>query len=444
MALDPKFRGLLDMPEMQLGRPPAGVTAPMMREATRAMRPDLPPVAMHDTRNVIAPGPGGALPIRIYYPSSIRPLPVIYFIHGGGFVVCDVDHYDLFAQMLAKASGCAVASVEYRLAPECPFPGPAEDGYAGLAYLAREGAALGLDPARIAICGDSAGGNLAIATALLARDRGGPALAHMALLYPVTDAACDSASMREFATGYMLSRDIMVWFWECYLARPEDGEAPLASPLRHAQLAGLPPSTVITAEYDVLRDEGEAFADKLRAAGISVISRRYLGMIHGFASMPNLTEVAERALTDIGRDLRAALAGPADAAEAHHLAVAQRLYGAALTGDFATAATLMAPDCVIPEASALPFAGTYVGVEGLQSLFVKISGLLAMKDVRIHPMLAAGDLVVTPIEIIVDDQGQDAIVNVVELLRFRDGKVVELVPYYYDAAQVTALAARRT
>ena len=443
MALDPSFRVLLDMPEMQLGRPPPEVTAQMIREATRAMRPDLPPVPMHETKNLSARGPAGAVPVRVYYPTATRPLPVILFIHGGGFVVCDVDHYDLFAQMLAQASGCAVASVDYRLAPECKFPGPVEDCYAALGFIASDGAAHGLDPTRIAICGDSAGASLAIATALLARDRKGPALRHQALLYPVTDAACDSATMQEYATGYMLSRDIMQWFWECYLATPADGAHPLASPLKTADLAGLPPASVVTAEFDVLRDEGEAFADRLRAAGVPTTSRRYLGMIHGFASMPNVTDVAAKGIADIAHDLRAALCGPQADAQAANVATAARLYAAAMSGDFATAATLMTADCRITEAAALPFAGTYIGVEGLQALFTKISGLLTLRDVRVLPMLAQGDLVVTPLEIIVDDAGKPVTVPVVELLRFRDGKVAELIPYYFDAAQVNKLAAAR-
>ena len=157
------------------------------------------------------------------------------------------------------------------------------------------------------MCGDSAGGNLAAVVAILARDRSGPALRYQALIYPVTDAACETPSMRELATGYMLTDNAMRWFWDCYLARPADAANPLASPLRTTNLAGLPPATVVTAEYDPLRDEGELYADRLRAAGIAVNGRRYLGMIHGFMSMPAVTPLADRAIGDVARDLKAAL-----------------------------------------------------------------------------------------------------------------------------------------
>jgi acetyl esterase len=150
---------------------------------------------------------------------------------------------------------------------------------------------------------------LAAAVALLVRERAGPPLAHQALLYPVTDAACDSTSMRELSAGYMLSRAAMEWFWSCYLAAPGDADNPLASPLRAPNLAGLPAATIITAEYDPLRDEGERYADRLRGAGVPVSARRYLGMIHGFMSMPNITQVAERAIADVASDLRKSLAG---------------------------------------------------------------------------------------------------------------------------------------
>jgi acetyl esterase len=307
MRIDPAFAALLALPEMQVRPPPAGVTAQMMRDAIKQLPNPLVPPPIHATRAIRLRGAQGELDVRLYYPVAARALPLIVFYHGGGFVLCDLDTHDPLCRALANASGCAVASVAYRLAPETRFPGPLEDCYAALQGLARAGVQYGFDATRLAVCGDSAGGNLAAAVALLARDRKGPALRCQALLYPVLDAGCDSASMRELAEGYMLSRAGMQWFWACYLGNPADGANPLASPLLASDLSGLPPATVITAEFDPLRAEGEAYADRLREAQVAVTARRYLGMIHGFMSMPHITPVANRAIDDAAFDLKAAL-----------------------------------------------------------------------------------------------------------------------------------------
>ncbi|MGA0099433.1 MAG: alpha/beta hydrolase fold domain-containing protein [Steroidobacteraceae bacterium] len=443
MALDPVFKALLESPEMQFGRPPEGVTPPMMREFAKATRPDLPAPAVHEVRNLTCAGPDGEIGLRLYHPTATRPAPVILFFHGGGFVLCDLDSHDLICRGLALASGCAVVSVDYRLAPETRFPGPVEDCYTALEFVAKEGAGLGLDPTRIAVCGDSAGGSLAIATALLARDRKGPAIRHQALLYPVTDAVCNRPSMIDYASGYMLSRSVMEWFWECFLEHPSHGDDPLASPVRTANLQGMPPATVITAEYDVLRDQGEEYADRLRAAGVAVVSRRYLGMIHGFATMPHVTGIADRAIADVALDIRHALGGSADGVEAENIARAQRLYAAAMTADWATVEALVAPACRIEESSGLPFAGVYVGPQGLQDLFIKLGGMVTILDVRLQPMIAKGDTVMVSIDLVLDDGGQPAHIPVVEVLRFENGQVVELTPYYFDTNKVTAIAAAR-
>lgn len=263
-----------------------------------------PPI--HAVRDLKVPGAAGDLLVRLYTPSAARNLPLIVFFHGGGFVICNVDVYDDLCRMLANSSGCAVASVEYRLAPEAPFPGPLEDCYAALQGLAAQGEPLGIDATRLAVAGDSAGGNLAAATALLARERKGPKLRYQGLIYPCVDPECDSASAQALSTGYFLTRNAMLWYWGHYLQSPADRSNPLATPLK-ANLAGLPPATLVTAEFDPLRDEGEAYADRLRVAGVDVTGRRYLGMIHGFASMPYLTGLAQRALADVGADIKAAL-----------------------------------------------------------------------------------------------------------------------------------------
>lgn len=311
MALDPKFQAFLQTPGIELSPPPEGVTAAMMRAVMKAnpMPVVAPPV--HAKQDLAIRGPGGDIRVRLYRPSAAPNLPLILHFHGGGFVLCDLDTHDGLCSELANASGCAVASVEYRLAPETRFPGPVEDCYAALEQLAARAASLGCDPARLAVCGDSAGGNLATVVAMLARDRKGPKLRYQAMIYPATDPGCDTASMRELASGYMLPQAMTKWFWAQYLSSPADAQNPLAAPIRSTMehLAGLPPATILTAEYDPLRDEGEKFSEMLRAAGVPVIARRYLGMIHGFASLPFITEVANRALADVGADLRAALAG---------------------------------------------------------------------------------------------------------------------------------------
>ncbi|MDY0065656.1 MAG: alpha/beta hydrolase [Steroidobacteraceae bacterium] len=311
MPIDPAFRALLELPGAELRRPPPELGAAGLRAALAAN--PLPPVekeAVHEVRELTVRGAADTLRVRLYRPSAATELPLVVFFHGGGFVMCDLETHDPLCRSLARASNCAVASVEYRLAPEARFPGPLEDCYAAVEQLAARASELGADPARLAVCGDSAGGNLATVTAMLARDRGGPRLSYQALIYPVTDLACESASVSELSQGYMLTADIMRWFSECYLGDLARAADPLASPLRATNLAGLPPATVITAECDPLRDEGEAYGDRLRQNGVPVVGRRYLGMLHGFMSMPYVTPVAGRAIADLGLDLRAAL-GPA-------------------------------------------------------------------------------------------------------------------------------------
>jgi acetyl esterase len=307
MAVDPHFRPLLDDPTTEFRVPPANVTPAMLREAALARRPASAGPAVHATRDIAVRGADGPITARLYFPSAAPDLPLIVFIHGGCFILCDLDTHDELCRSLANASGFGVASIEYRLAPETRFPGPLEDCYAALVDLESRAAELGFDRSRLAVCGDSAGGNLAAAVALLARDRHGPRLRHQVLLYPVIEAACDSPSMREFASGYLLSREFMRWGWDCYLSSREDEHHPLAVPLYAASLEGLPPMTLITAECDPLRDEGEKYAERVAAAGVPVIGRRYLGMIHGFMSLPRLSPVAARALADAAQDLRAAL-----------------------------------------------------------------------------------------------------------------------------------------
>jgi acetyl esterase len=305
MAVDPRVQVFLDSPLAM--HPPHEQLGAQGLRALVAQYPSpvlAPPI--HSVTELTVPGAQGSLRVRLYRPSAAPGLPLIVYFHGGGFVICTLEMYDDTCRMLANYSGCAVASVDYRLAPETPFPGPLEDCYAALQSLAGRAAELGVDATRLAVAGDSAGGNLAAATAILARDRKGPALRFQGLIYPCLDPTCNSPSQRAFAEGYMLSRAGMLWFWKQYLQSAGDSANPVAAPGR-GDLTGLPPASLITAEYDPLRDEGEEYADRLRAAGVEVTGRRYLGMIHGFASMPYLTPVASRVLADLGADLHAAL-----------------------------------------------------------------------------------------------------------------------------------------
>ncbi len=255
------------------------------------------------------PGPAGPIPVRVYRPSQQADLPVLVYLHGGGWTICSIETHDPTCRELANAAGCVVVSVGYRLAPEHRFPAAPEDCYAALGWVAGHAASLGGDAARLALGGDSAGGNLTAAVSLMARDRGGPRLVHQLLVYPVTDHGFDTDSYRENAEGYLLTREMMQGFWRHYLGREGDGRHPHASPLRAPDLAGLPPAHVITAEYDPLRDEGEAYARRLAAAGVPVVQRRYDGMIHGFFGFTGLIDRAREAVADAARELRRGFEG---------------------------------------------------------------------------------------------------------------------------------------
>jgi acetyl esterase len=312
MALDPQAKAVLDFLEAS-GHPPLHtLPPPEAREATRTgfMLLSLPPepVALAEDRTI--PGAGGPLPVRLYRPQGIRAdaaLPVLVFFHGGGFVIGDLDTHDPACRVLANRSGAAVLSVDYRRAPEQKFPAAVEDAWAAVQWAHEHGATVGLDSARIAVGGDSAGGNLAAVTALMARDAG-LRLAFQLLIYPTTDMAAETASQREFADGYFLTRDAMHWFFGHYLARPEDARDWRASPLRAASLAGVAPALVLTAGYDPLRDEGKAYADRLRDAGVAVRYHCYEGMIHAFVSMTKPIAKGSRALEECGAALKAAFA----------------------------------------------------------------------------------------------------------------------------------------
>jgi acetyl esterase len=249
---------------------------------------------------------GHDLPVRVYRPvESPEPAGVVVYFHGGGWVIGSVATHDAYCRELAVASQCAVASVDYRLAPEHKFPTAAEDAYAAVQWIAQHAERLGFDRQRMAIAGDSAGGNLAAAAALMARDRGGPPIAFQLLIYPVVDCDFERSSYRNCSEGYLLTRASMIWFSQQYLPDIARASEPYASPMRAASLASLPPALVITAEYDPLCDEGEAYARRLHESGVEAKLSRYDGMIHGFARRTRLFDKARLALEEAAAAIRA-------------------------------------------------------------------------------------------------------------------------------------------
>jgi len=239
-------------------------------------------VPVGDISERVIAGPGGDLRLRIYTPKGPGPFPLIVFFHGSGFVICSLETHDTMCRHLCVGSSAVVVSVDYRLAPEHKFPAGPDDCLAATRWAGAHAMELNADPARIALAGDSAGGNLAAVTALRVRDEGGPALCGQLLIYPVTDAATNTPSYQQNAEGYGLTRDGMIWFWDHYLGNQADAENPYVSPLRATDLSGLAPALVQTAEYDPLRDEGEMYASRLIAAGVPTKLTRYDGMNHGF------------------------------------------------------------------------------------------------------------------------------------------------------------------
>ncbi len=307
MPLDPQARAVLDQLEAANLPDLASVDPVVIRQLTDASV-DLSqgePVAGVENRTL--PGPAGKIPVRIYTPEGSAPFPGVVYFHGGGFVYCSLDTHDGTCRSLANAAGCVVVSVDYRLAPENKFPAAPGDCFPATRWVSENGAEIGVDPTRIAVAGDSAGGNLASVVTLMARERRGPALAFQLLVYPVANYAFDTDSYRENAEGYLLTEKMMRAFWKHYLSDEAEAESPYASPLRAESLQGLPPAFVITAEFDPLRDEGEAYAKRLAEAGVAATAHRYSGMIHGFFSMGPSIERAQVAIADAGRALRTAL-----------------------------------------------------------------------------------------------------------------------------------------
>jgi acetyl esterase len=307
MALHPQCKAFLDQIAAAGGRP-LHELSPVEARAN-AMPPELggPEQPVYKVENRRIPGDGGLIPLRIYYPFETAQLPALVYFHGGGFVLGGLDMPDRTCRALANASGCAVISVDYRLAPEHAFPAAADDAFAATSFVAEHAPDFGVDPSLLAVGGDSAGGNLATVVALRARDAGGPSIAFQLLIYPWVDFTdVDSPSMREYAADHFLTAEVMEWFANHYVPAPIDRRQPWVSPAR-ANLAGLPPAFVLTAECDPLRDQGEAFARKLQDAGVQVTAKRYDGMFHPFFSLGGIIDGGRTAVEDAAAALKTAL-----------------------------------------------------------------------------------------------------------------------------------------
>lgn len=315
MALDPNVKLMLDAMASANMNPfeddILSKSADELRAALGANRAPAPevPIARFEDRSLRAPD-GADVPVRVYWPAADGAArPAIVYFHGGGWVIGGLDTHDGSARALANATDAIVVFIDYRLAPEAQYPVPVEDCYAGLLWTVEHAAELGIDATRLALAGDSAGGNLAAAVALMARDRQGPALRYQLLVYPCTDMnPARWPSMQQNANGYFLTTDSMVWFYDQYVPDAARRTDPYASPIHAPDLSGLPPAFVITAEFDPLRDEGEAYGAALAAAGVPTEIERYDGMIHGFFGMTAMFEQSRTAHAVASAKVKAALA----------------------------------------------------------------------------------------------------------------------------------------
>jgi acetyl esterase len=287
--------------------PPDAVKAVLVKQG----KPTTPmPVAK--VMNSSVPGPAGNIPVRVYTPEGDGPMPVLVYFHGGGWVIAGIDAYDASCRALANAAGCVVVSVGYRMAPEHRFPASHEDSYAATQYVMKNATKFGGDPARVAVGGESAGGNLAAAVCLIAKQRGGKMPVYQLNVYPIADFGQNTPSYYENAMAIPLSKPGMSWFFRHALNDPADGAKPWIS-LTRANLKGMPPATVITAQIDPLRTEGKMFADRLKAAGISVRYRNYQGVVHEFFGMGAVVDKAKDAVSFAADGLKTGFSHEMDA-----------------------------------------------------------------------------------------------------------------------------------
>lgn len=305
MPLDPQAKIILEEDAARNLPPYNELTPPAARKQMLDLAPPVDPVLM--AQRVVdqrIPGPGGEIPLRLYYPKGDPPFAVVVYFHGGGWVIGDLDTHHALCHALSTSSGCLVVAVDYRLAPENRYPAAVEDAYAATCWIAENAKTVQADAGRIAVAGDSAGGTQATVVAMMARDRGKPQIAMQVLVYPITDYNFNTPSYLKNADGYMLTRDLMIWFWNRYLTSADFADDPYVSPLRADDLNHLPQALILTAEYDPLCDEGEAYARRLQEAGVKVNLTRYDGMIHGFFRMTSRIDKARQALDEVAGHLR--------------------------------------------------------------------------------------------------------------------------------------------
>jgi acetyl esterase len=307
MALAPEYQALRAELAAAGGPAIADLTPEQGREMYRLMRPLDPEIAVGAVADRAVPGPAGAIPVRIYTPSGPGPFPVYVNFHGGGWVIGDLDTADAVCRDISTAAGCVVVSVGYRLAPEHRYPAALEDAAAATRWVAEHMTELSGN-GRLAVGGESAGGNLAAVVCRQARDHGGPDIHFQLLAYPVTDCDLQRPSYQENGQGYLLELDTMRWFWDHYCPDPQLRLDPDASPIRAGDLSELPAALVVTAEFDPLRDEGEAFAAALKQAGNAVEAVRYPGLVHDFFATARLFQASRGGFEHACRALRNALA----------------------------------------------------------------------------------------------------------------------------------------
>ena len=304
MPLNPGYEEMLSQLAVLGGPSLAEVPVEAGREMFRAMQGGAQEIEVGTVTDIVA----GNVPARVYRPAGTGPFAVVMMFHGGGWVIGDLDTADCQSREICRGAGALVISVDYRLAPEHRFPAAAEDCYSATRWAADHAGDYDGDPGSLAVAGDSAGGNLAAVVAQMARDRRGPTIAFQLLVYPVTDGVnFDTPSYRDNADGYLLTAEAMHWFWDHYAPSPDDRRNPYASPLLASDLSGLPPALVMTAQYDPLRDEGEAYASALAKAGVDAKSIRYDGFIHGFFAHTRTIHDTRAAMADACSALRAAL-----------------------------------------------------------------------------------------------------------------------------------------
>ena len=309
MPLDPQAKALFDFLGLTQLAPVETLTPQEARarfEALAEARRQMAAEPVDQIRDLKIPGPAGEIAIRVYSPKAQSLPPALIYFHGGGWVLGDLESHDHVCRALANSASCVVLSVDYRLAPEHKFPAAVDDSYAATQWIAEHAGELGVDRSRIAVGGDSAGGNLAAVVSQIARDRGGPHIAYQLLIYPGTDMQMNLPSIDENADGPLLTKAAMLWFVNHYLNGEGDRTDPLASPLLAPNLQGLPPAMIITAECDPLRDEGEAYGLRLDEAGVPVDVQRYDGMPHGFFSFGAALDGGRRAFADATSRLRSA------------------------------------------------------------------------------------------------------------------------------------------